>query len=99
MTQNVELPDGTEKALEACSLAEVKEMANGVAPPSAFNKDLSPEAVFAKLAQEMETAGADTVADLGKDAVSGWESNLGLHFGTFDSVLKALKGSGPSSGK
>jgi hypothetical protein len=82
---------GVSKALAECTVADAELMANGELPAApGLGRQPTTERMWASLAQAMRNADAATVGDLGDVAVGGWESALGLHYGSATDVLRSL---------
>lgn len=99
MARKVTLKDGN-KALADCTIADIEEMAAGAKKPaSILNDNVDDEsALYARLLQEMRLAGAETVADLGKAKLDGWESLLGLKFASWEQIGKGTRAD-PAAGE
>jgi hypothetical protein len=90
MAQKVKLNDGCEKALAACTLADIETKAEGTSPATTIGNNVSTEAMYASLAEKMRKGGAETVADLGSKEVERWEQSLSLHYGSMKEALLRL---------
>lgn len=90
MAQKVKLKDGSEKALAACTLADIEAKAENARPATTIGNNVTTEAMYASLAEKMRQANAETVADLGSEEVKRWEQSLSLHYGSTKEALLRL---------
>jgi hypothetical protein len=92
-----EVRTGTEsKPLGDCTLIEIETLADGAAPASPARNNVSDKATYASLAEAMRQEGAQSVADLGEDAVGRWEASLNLQYASADQIFKAISKDQPA---
>ena len=93
MARQVDI-SGTKKNLADCTAQDIRGLAQGAAPASPAADNVTDEALYATLAEEMQKEGATVVSDLGDDRVTAWETTLGLHYSDTGAILKGLGKSG-----